>query len=315
MRSTHVTDKSDHVMEAKGSLGLYPLAHNSAAVASSEARSALSTLRNSELGKQRHEAEREAARTLDKEAIAAMQETIGAVRALSESKTDAALGAIERAAGKIDIVLARNPKAALVPIDVEVLIIDNVPRDWGEGQIVNVADLASLAIDELDFPGARAMLRRLMSEIRIRTCQLPLATYPAALKEAARLLADKKTEDAHAVLLTALGALVVTDRIISIQLLLAREHINQAQAAAATDKSNAQQLLEKAKKELGRSRSLGYAGYDPEYLTLRDEISKLAKQLDSGQETGSTFRTLKEKLAALLKRQSEPKKETRKSAA
>ncbi len=311
-----MTDKPDHIMEAISPLGLYPLVHNSdAKAASSEARSAMSGLRSPELGKQRDEAEQEAAGTLDKEAIAAVQETIGAVRALSESKTDAALQSIESATGKIDIVLARNPEAALVPVDLEVLIIDNVPEDWDERQIASVADIASLAIDELDFPAARSMLRRLMSEIRVRTYQLPLATYPAALKEAARLLAEKKTKDAHAVLLTALGALVMMDRIISIPLLLAREHINQAQAAAATDKSKAQQLLEKAKKELGRSRSLGYAGYDPEYLTLRDEISKLAKELESGEETGSAFRRLKEKFAALLKRQSEPKKETRKNAA
>jgi len=167
----------------------------------------------------------------------------------------------------------------LVPIDLEVLIIDNVPENWDETRIASVADVASLAIDELDFPGARSMLLHLMSEIRVRTYQLPLATYPTALKEAARLLADQKTKDAHAMLLTALGALVMIDRIISIPLLLAREHINQAQAAAATDKSKALQVLEKAKKELGRSCSLGYAGYDPEYLTLRDEISKLAKHL------------------------------------
>ncbi len=311
-----MTGKSDHVMEAMSPLGLHPLAHNNATGdASSEARSAMSALRSPELGKQRDEAEREGARTLDKEAIAAVQETIGAVRALSESKTDAALQAIERATGKIDIVLARNPEAALVPIDLEVLIIDNVPEDWDESQIASVADVASLTIDELDFPTARAMLRRLMSEIRVRTYHLPLATYPAALKEAARLLADQKPNDAHAVLLTALGALVMMDRIISIPLLLAREHIDQAQAAAAADKGRAQQLLEKAKKELGRSRSLGYAGYDPEYLTLRDEISKLAKQLESGDETGFGFGKLKEKFAALLKRQSEPKNEVRKSAA
>jgi hypothetical protein len=311
-----MTDKSDHVMEAMSPLGLHPLVHeNAIRDASPGARSAISALKSPELDKQRDEAEQEAARTLDKEAIAAVQETLGAVHALSRSKADAALEAIERATGKIDIVLARNPEAALVPIDLEVLIIDNVPEDWDESQIANVADVASLAIDELDFPTARSMLRRLMSEVRVRTYQLPLGTYPAALKEAARLLADQKTKDAHAVLLTALGALVMMDRIISIPLLLAREHIDQAQAAAATDKGRAQQLLEKAKKELERSRSLGYAGYDPEYLILKDEIAKSAKQLKAGEDTGPGFGRLKEKFAALLKRQSEPGKETRKNAA
>src|ERR1700760_3890676 len=190
MRSIGMTDKSDHVMKAMSPLGLYPLAHqNAIRDASSEARSAISALKRPELDKQRDEAEQEAAQTLDKEAIAAVQETIGAVRALSESKTNLALQAMESATGKIDIVLARNPEAALIPIDLEVLIIDNVPEDWDESQIVDVTDAASLAIDELDFPTARSMLRRLMSEIRVRTYQLPLATYPAALKEAARLLA------------------------------------------------------------------------------------------------------------------------------
>ncbi len=51
---------------------------------------------------------------------------------------------------------------------------------------------------------------------------------------------------------------------------------------------------------------LGYAVRDiDDYSSLNESISKLEKQLKTGEDTGSAFSKIKEKLAALLKRQSE----------
>src|SRR6266567_892729 len=82
-----------------------------------------------EVEKERKEAEEEAKRTLDKEAIAAIEQTQKAISAIAAGKTAEALALIEQATGKINILLARNPATALIPVDLEVAVIDTAPRD------------------------------------------------------------------------------------------------------------------------------------------------------------------------------------------
>ena len=96
------------------------------------------------------------------------------------------------------------------------------------------------------------LLHGLTSEIRVRTYDLPLATYPASLGEAARLLDEKKTNEASNALMTALNTLVVIDRVTPLPLLVAQAAIDSAQADASKDKNAAQALLGAAKAELER---------------------------------------------------------------
>jgi hypothetical protein len=149
------------------------------------------------------------------------------------------------------------------------------------------------------------LLYGLTSEIRVRTYSLPLATYPLALTEAARLLDKQKTQDANTVLLTALNTLAVIDRVTPLPLVLARAAINQAREQSQKDKAGAQTLLEAAKKQLGRSKELGYAGRDPEYTALNSDISTLEKQLKGGEDATSVFAKLEDRFSAFVKRQSE----------
>jgi hypothetical protein len=145
----------------------------------------------------------------------------------------------------------------------------------------------------------------MMSEIRIRTYSLPLATYPAALKEAARLLDQQKPQEAQTELSTAVETLDVSERVTPIPLILARAAIATAQAQRDKDKNAAQTLLETAKKELRRSKELGYAGNDPVYASLNDDISNLEKQLRGKGETTEVFAALREKLNSFLNRESQ----------
>ena len=69
-----------------------------------------------------------------------------------------------------------------------------------------------------DFPAGRILLYHLTSELRVRTFNLPLATYPDALKQAARLLDEGKNSDASGTLQTALNTLVVIDHVTAIPL-------------------------------------------------------------------------------------------------
>src|SRR6185369_16306387 len=133
-----------------------------------------------EIEKQRKDAEQQAERTLDKEAIAAVDETKNALKAIEQDKPDDAIAAIERATGKISVLLARNPATALIPVREEVEVIDGAPEDLQA--IKDLQKVLERSVSDKDYPMARVVLLGLTSEIRARTYDLPLATYPAALK-------------------------------------------------------------------------------------------------------------------------------------
>jgi hypothetical protein len=253
--------------------------------------------------KQRKEAEQQAHQSLNRDAVTALQLTQQAVNDIASNKKDAAITAIEQATGKINILVARNPANALIPVDAEVDAIDAAPHDIGA--IRDLAKDASLAVEQKNFPAARVILYSLMSEIRVRVYNIPLATYPAALKSAARLLDQNKAQEAQTTLTTALDTLVVVDRVTPIPLILARAAVTAAQAERDKDKTTAQTLLETAKKEIDRSKELGYAGNDPVYASLNNDISNLEKQLKGSNDTGSVFASLREKLNSFLKQQSQ----------
>src|SRR5258708_5881595 len=186
-----------------------------------------------EIEQERRQAEEEAAKHLDQEAMAAIAETQKAIDAIAANKTDQAMAAIERATGKINILLARNPATALIPVSLQVDLIDAAPRD-GKA-IAELAKNASKAMEDKDYPAARVLLYGLTSEIRVRTYNLPLPAYSGALQEAAHLLDEKKTQQANNVLLTALNTLITVDQVTPLPLGLAREAIEQAQAKSQSD--------------------------------------------------------------------------------
>jgi hypothetical protein len=189
-----------------------------------------------------------------------------------------------------------------MPVSVEALIIDSAPRDIDE--IRKLADAADAAVSRDDFPAARLLLGALRSEIRVRTYNLPLGIYPTALQEAARQL-DKNSKAASRALLDALNTLVAVDQVTPIPMLVAQEAIHKAQTRTQEDKNAAREILEKAELELDRATELGYAGKDPEYAALKNDISNLKKQLKGNEDTSPAFSRLKARLGAFLKRQSE----------
>jgi hypothetical protein len=259
-----------------------------------------------EIEEQRQQAEKQAEAKLDPEAVAAITETAAALKAIADNRIPEALSAIERATGKIDVLLARNPKNALVPVAAEVHLIDLAPLEIEA--IKARARLAERATDDRDFPAARVVLDGLTSEIRVRTSTLPLVTYPVALKTAARLLDEKKNADASGMLLVALNTLVVMDQATPLPLLLARAAIDAAQAQREKNKAAAQTHLATARLELERAKELGYAAKDPEYTTLNKSISDLEKQVKGNGDTASAFERVKDRLTAFFRRQSEPKR-------
>lgn len=253
--------------------------------------------------KQRREAEQQAQNKLDQEAATAVEETRRALAAINDDKPDAALSAIESATGKMSVLLARNPATALIPAATEVEVIDVAPEDTKA--IRDLARTAEKAVGDKNFPAARAILFGLSSEIRVRTYDIPLVTYPAALKDAARLLDAKKTKEAGNVLHAALNSLVVVDRVIPLPLVLATTAIDDAQAMKDRDRDGALRLVGVARHEIERAKELGYSGNDPEYQDLDKAISDVEKQIKGREDATSAFTRLKDRVSAFFKRQSE----------
>jgi LAS superfamily LD-carboxypeptidase LdcB len=261
---------------------------------------------NSQIEKQKQNAKQQAEQSIDKDATAAIQETQKAIKAINEGRTDEALAAIERATGKVDVLVARNPASALIPVAVDVEVIDTAPMDVKAIKLLGKQ--AERMVADRDYPTARVILQSLISEIRVRTYNIPLATYPVAMTDAARLLDQKKAEDSKRVLQIALNTLAVIDHVSPLPIATAQVAITDAQANANQDKEAAKRLLAIARSELDRAKELGYAGNDPEYVALNDSISNVEKQINGGKDSGGAFARLKEQIASFFHRQSQSEK-------
>ncbi|ALF55287.1 hypothetical protein ACX27_24645 [Nostoc piscinale CENA21] len=263
-----------------------------------------------EIEQERQKATNEAQSSLDQDAIAALEETRNAINAIDQGNTQEALQALERATGKLDILLARYPELALVPVSTQITIIDLAPRDFD--LIEPIRDEAKRAVNEEDFPTGRALLHNLVSEIRTSTVNLPLETYPDAMKESARLLHQGRNDEARAVMQLALSTLVVTEQSRPIPLINALTELAAAMALAAQgqdqqnqDQQNRDQvlrLLEDARTQLKLARELGYARRDPEYKELDRAIRDIERQIRAKEKTESPFAKLREKFFSFFNR-------------
>jgi YfdX protein len=249
---------------------------------------------------QRQQEEKQAQQSLDQDAIAAVQQTEQAVQDIAADKKNNALSDIEKATGKINILTARNSASALIPVSAGVVVIDAAPLDLKA--IDQLAQLATVSVKNKDFPSARVLLATLVSEIRIRTSYLPLASYPAALSESARLLDQNKNQDAGNILLAALNTLVIVDHVVPLPLILAQAAISAADSQRQ-NKDVALPLLNTARNELNRSRALGYMSDDPDYRALDKQVSDLESAINGKRDVTTMFSQLRDKIAAFLKRQ------------
>ncbi len=201
--------------------------------------------------------------------------------------------------------MARYPELALVPVSTQVTVIDVAPLDLDI--IEQTRNHIKSAINAEDYPAARELLNNLMSEIRTATLNLPLASYPDAMKEAARLLTDGQTEQAQSVLQSALSTLVLTEQSRPLPLVDARTKLIGAVAVAELDQDDSQRLLEEARSQLRLAKELGYARRDRDYTELDQTIKDIERQLKASEKTASAFAKLQEKFSSFFNRVSEIK--------
>ena len=212
------------------------------------------------------------------EAVEAVMETQNAVQLLSANKKLEAIKNLNNALRKIETVTHKYPELKLLPVSVDVrrneLITDI-------NTVNKIRKEAYKALKNEDVQEARALLSGLSSEIDISSVNIPLATYPDAIKKAIQLVNSEKINEAQIVLLKALNGLVIVNKIIPIPLLNAGVMIEEANRLYLEDRSanidEVANLLENAEYQLKLSEALGYSKGKKTYKELARDIVKLKK--------------------------------------
>ncbi len=252
---------------------------------------------------------RSAQKTTDKrkeivsEAVSTLRETQDALKHLDEGKNKEALAAVERATGKLEIVLARDPKISLVPIDVRVVTNDV----YGSLDAIRKArQEAQKALNEGRVQDARNILSGLASETVISTSNIPLATYPSALKKAAKLIDENKISEAKGVLQTALDTLVVTDVVVPLPVVGARINLESAEELSKkknrTEKENAElsKLVANADTQIKYAQELGY-GKKADFDSFHKQIDEIKKKTAGGKSGQNFFDQIKTYMESMTK--------------
>ena len=250
-------------------------------------------------------AAREAAKKraeLAQDAITALAKTHEALILLDAKKTKEALAALELASGKLELVLAREPKLALAPVDVSVITHD-IHADVES--VKKAVKLSRELLDDGEVQKARPIVANLASEIVIETDNLPMATYPAAIKSAARLIDSGKIDDAKAELARALNTLVVTSVAFPLPVLRAEAAMAKAEKLAETDKRDAKQneelsaLLAYVRTEIELAQILGY-GKKADFKPIFDQVKSIEQKSAGGKSGKGWFDELKTRIQKLF---------------
>ncbi len=228
------------------------------------------------------------------EAINAIRNTQDALIYLNAKQISKAKEAIKKAIANLSDVLNRPNPPYLLPVDI------NIEAYQFQGNLKTIkkaVEEAKMLVIENKLPQARQVLNTLRDEIDVKTINLPLATYPAALNLALKYINSGKIKEAKDVLSMALSTLVEVDTIIPIPLVKAEQLVIAASKIVKKDKKEAIRYLEEAKHQLILADALGYTSKSSTtYKMLEDQIKHLEKEIKANHKTEGLFERLIESL-------------------
>ncbi len=229
-----------------------------------------------------------------KESVEALMLTQKTLVDLAKNQKDLAIKDLESAIGKLEVVLASKNVPKLLPVQSSVVAYEYAGDIKTLLKAINDVKVL-IAANKLQ--DARVLLDTLRSELVISTVSIPLATYPDALKLAAKYLHEGKTKEAIAVLDAALNTLVETQVVLPLPILKAEGLIKAASLIAKTDKEQALKHLEQAKKELVIAQTLGYVSTSSTtYKMLKESIEKVEKEIKGKNKAEKLFEELINKI-------------------
>ncbi len=217
-----------------------------------------------------------------KEAADAFKATQVALRALNNDQPKQAQAALTVASGNLHLLLSRDPTLGMVPIDIQVQVIEGV-HDLK--LIKQLEDKLEDLIDDGLYQTARPIMDSLVDELRVTTVYLPLATYPAAIDKIAPLIDAGQIEVAKQALIDVLDSFVVEEEVTPIAIIKAEEKLSAAfQIEHKGDLKNQktihqiEQLIDSAEQDIKVAQALGY-GTKKDYAVLYDGIDALKKAI------------------------------------
>jgi len=242
-------------------------------------------------------------KTLLADATTAIQETQSALKHLDTGKNKEALAALERATGKLDIILARDPAMTLAPAGVNVITVDL------EGGLDAVKALRKDIVDAIDagrLQEARRLMGNLASETVVSVSNIPLATYPAAIKRAAKLIDENKIDDAKGVLQTALNTLVVTQTVVPLPIVNAEASLKAAETLAEKkdrkpeENTRLKASLTDARAQLERAEALGY-GKKSDFVAFYQQLREIDQKTADNKSGTGFFAKIEASIADFMK--------------
>ena len=242
-----------------------------------------------------------------RQAVKILQETQEVIALIAEKKNKEAEEKLAGVIGKLEILLAKHPEMALIPVNSTVEVRDVITDVKSVEEIMKQV---REAIGKGYYQQAKWILNDLSSEMIVKTAYLPMATYPGAMKSAAKLMSENKNEEAVGVLIHALTTLVVKEDILPLPVLRAQEFIFEALRVMDNDKSFKENkdalsaLLDAADYQLKLAEAMGYGKKDKEYKELASAIDDLKSLIEKGKEkkTRKALNKLSDKLDAFKKR-------------
>ena len=238
---------------------------------------------------------------VDHEALVALTGTQNALSALQKNNTKQALISLKDVSEKLDFLLAKYPGLNLIPAGIDGQVHD---FDTDSKQVEKIIDTADDLLEDHRVQDARQILNQLVSEMRITTLSIPLATYPLAIKDAIKLIDQGNTNEAGNLLYEAFNLLVKTTEIMPLPVLKAEALIMEASEletrndiSKASSKAEILLLTDSAKDKLKLAEMLGY-GVKADYKQLYDAIDEI-KDVIYTEKSVFTWDKLKSLLSAL----------------
>ena len=237
------------------------------------------------------------------DAGAAIDETKKALQALANKNTGEALAALERATGKLELILARDPALSLAPVDVDIVTYDLLANPDTVKAIIHEA---KNYLEDGEIQKARPLVANLASEIVISSTNIPLATYPAAIKAITPLIDEGRLDEARVGLQAALNTLVVTtDEVIPLPVLRAQQLLKNAEALAENedrslkDSETLANMLMAARTQLHMAELLGY-GSKKSFKPMYEQLDMIEDKTAGGKGGKGWFDKIKQQVSELF---------------
>lgn len=238
------------------------------------------------------------------EATAAVAESRKALKALDEGKAEEAIKSLELATGKMELIVARDPELALANVDITVKILDVFAS---VETLEATVEQAIKYLKDGEVQMARPLVASLASEMVIESINVPLATYPDAIKAIVPLIDEGKNREAKAALQATLNTLVVVEEeVIPLPVMRAKTMLKEAEELAENkerkeeDNKKLATFLGDAQTQLKIAEILGY-GDKKAFKPMSEQLDTIREKTKDGKSGTGFFDKIREQVSKIFK--------------